>query len=423
MTCTDFTPYKHFGFSNYSDITQKIETPVYVYDSEIIRNQYQNLQKIIANLGKNIQVRYAIKANSNQAILKLLHEQGCGVEVVSGGELLRALKAGISCNKIIFSGVGKTEKEITFAIQSEIEQLSVESLEELHVVKKIATALQKPISIGLRLNPNIEAKTHKKITTGTDKNKFGIPLEQLMVAVSIAHTSNYLNFLGISVHIGSQIQDINAYRQVFKQLKNLAVSLTSKGYPVRRLDLGGGFYVPYTLSGSPQFDLKAYAQAFQEELGDLNCEFVIEPGRYLVAEAGLLLTKVLYVKKTPSRTFVIVDAGMNDMIRTALYGIEHPIVLCSDKENAVEQIIVDVVGPVCESSDSFATQISLPKNLKASDILAITHTGAYGTSLSSTYNSRPLIPEVMIDKGDIYLIRESITPEHLSSFETFKRLT
>ncbi|MBY0461953.1 MAG: diaminopimelate decarboxylase [Alphaproteobacteria bacterium] len=404
------------------DITQKIETPVYVYDSEIIINQYQNLKKIIAALGKSIQVRYAIKANSNQAILKLLHGQGCGVEVVSGGELLKALKAGISSNKIIFSGIGKTHKEITLAIQKEIEQLSVESLEELHAVKKIAATLQKPISIGLRLNPNIEAKTHKKITTGTDKNKFGIPLDQLMEAVSITHSSPYLNFLGISVHIGSQIQDINAYRQVFKQLKSLVSSLAFEGYLVKRLDLGGGFYVPYTLSGSPQFDLDAYAKSFQEELGDLNCEFVIEPGRYLVAESGLLLTKVLYIKKTPARTFVIVDAGMNDMMRTALYDIEHPVVLCSDKENDTEQMIVDVVGPVCESSDFFASQISLPKNLKAGDILAITHTGAYGTSLSSTYNSRPLIPEVMIDKGLSYLIRESITPEHLLSFETCKRL-
>jgi diaminopimelate decarboxylase len=418
-----FHLFNHSGFSRYLEIVGKVQTPVYVYDSSVIIHQHKNLEKLIQSLRKNIQIRYAIKANSNQAILKLICEQGSGVEVVSGGELLKAIKAGISPKEIIFSGIGKTDEEITLAIQNEIEQLSVESLEELHVVKKIASTLQKPISIALRLNPNIEGKTHKKITTGTDKNKFGIPLGQLMEAISIAHSSSYLNFLGISVHIGSQIQDINAYRQVFGQLKTLVSSLSFEGYPVKRLDLGGGFYVPYTLSGSPQFDLQSYGQAFSEELGNLNCGFVIEPGRYFVAESGLLLTKILYIKRTPSRIFVIVDAGMNDMMRTALYDIEHPIVLCSDKKNDTEQMIVDVVGPVCESSDFFASQISLPKNLKAGDILAITHTGAYGSSLSSTYNSRPLIPEVMIDKGVIYLVRECITPEHLLTFETFKKLT
>lgn len=422
MNYTGYPLFNHFAFSGYLEITQKLQTPVYVYDSNIIIHQCQNLKKLIKSLKKNIVVRYAIKANSNQSILKLIHDQGNGVEVVSGGELLKAIKAGISPQQIIFSGIGKTAKEITFAIQNEIEQISVESLEELHLIGKIASDLKKSICIVLRLNPNIEAKTHKKITTGTDKNKFGVPLDQLMEAVSITHSSPYLDFLGISVHIGSQVQDINAYRQVFRQLKNLVLSLTAEGYLVKRLDLGGGFYVPYTLSASPQFDLKAYGEAFQEELGDLNCEFVIEPGRYLVAEAGLLLTKVLYIKQTTARTFVIVDAGMNDMMRTALYDIEHPIVFCSDKKDNTEQMIVDVVGPVCESSDSFATQTSLPKNLKAGDVLAITHTGAYGASLSSTYNSRDLIPEVMIDKGIIYLIRESITPEHLLTFETFKRL-
>lgn len=423
MSDVNFPLFNHSGLSSFLEITQETQTPVYVYDSDIIVNQYQNLEKIIASLKKNITVRYAIKANSNQAILKLVHRQGGGAEVVSGGELLKALKAGIPSKQIIFSGIGKTDKEISLAIESEIDQLSVESLEELHAISEIASRLKKSIAVALRLNPNIEAQTHKKITTGTDKNKFGIPLYQLMEAVSIVHSASYLDFLGISVHIGSQIQDIDAYRQVFRQLKGLVSSLISEGYPVKRLDLGGGFYVPYTLSGSPQFDLAAYAKTFQEELGDLDCEFVIEPGRYLVAEAGLLLTKVLYIKHTTSRTFVIVDAGMNDMMRTALYDIEHPIVVCSNPGKEEEQMIADVVGPVCESSDSFASQISLPKNLKAGDILAITHTGAYGTSLSSTYNSRPLIPEVMIDQGVIYLIRERITPEHLLSFETFKRLT
>lgn len=421
MSNVGFPLFKHAGFSKYLEITQKLQTPVYVYDANVIAHQYNNLEKLVNSLKKNIHIRYAIKANSNQAILKLLHQKGCGVEVVSSGELLRVLKAEIPPSKIIFSGVGKTTQEITLAIQNEIEQLSIESLEELQEVKKIASTLQKSISLGLRLNPNIEAKTHKKITTGTDKNKFGIPLDQLMKAVTLAHSSPYLKFLGLSVHIGSQIQDINAYNKVFKQLKALVQLLIKEGFPIKRLDLGGGFYVPYNLIGTPQFDLDAYGKTFQEELGDLNCEFVIEPGRYLVAESGVLLTKVLYIKHTSARTFVIVDAGMNDMMRTALYDAEHPIVLCA-APNDQDCMLVDVVGPVCESSDSFATQIQLPKQLKAGDILATTHTGAYGASLSSAYNSRPLIPEVMIDNDGVFLIRESITPEILSSFEVYKRL-
>lgn len=414
--------FDHHGLSNYLKIVEKTQTPVYVYDSAIIVAQHQKLERMVSKIKKNIKIRYAIKANSNKSILKLLHQQGSGAEVVSNGELVKALKSGIPARQIVFSGVGKTKEEIIFAIQSEIEQLSVESLEELSVIDAVSADLQKPVSIVLRINPNIEANTHKKITTGTDKNKFGVPLDQLAQAITIITDSSYLDFLGISVHIGSQIQDINAYRQVFRQLNDLVSSLLERGYIVKRLDLGGGFYVPYTTTRSPQFDLEAYAIAFEEELGHLDCEFVIEPGRYLVAEAGLLLTKVLYVKQTTHRTFVIVDAGMNDMMRSALYDTEHPIIVCSHKESNDEQMLVDVVGPVCESSDCFASRIYVPKSLKSGDILAISHVGAYGASLSCTYNSRPLIPEVMIDKDILYLIKESITPEHLSSFETFKRL-
>jgi len=419
---THTTPYlsEHSGFSRYLDIAKLSQTPVYVYDSSLIISRYQSLLKAFSHSKQNISIRYAIKANSNQAILKIIHKLGGGAEVVSEGELFRALKAGIDPQKIIFSGVGKTEEEITFAIQTGIEQLSVESLEELLLIKKIASFLNKRVPICLRLNPNIEANTHKKITTGTENNKFGISLDQLEGAVSIAATDQNLDFLGFSVHIGSQVEDVLAYRSVFQTLKSLVIRFRAAGHSIRRLDLGGGFFVPYTLSMTPQFDFMLYATAIQEKLGDLDCDLVIEPGRYLVAESGILLTKVLYIKSTSVRTFVVVDAGMNDMMRTALYDVEHPVVSCHDRDT--DQMIADVVGPVCESSDCFAAGVLLPKSLKAGDILAITHTGAYGTSLSSTYNSRPLIPEVLIDQGDLYLIREAISIDHLLGFETMRML-
>ncbi len=407
------------GSFNYRALVEKIQTPFYVYDSEKIISQYQTLLKA---LGRKIQIRFAIKANSNLSILRLIHEQGGGVEVVSGGELLRALKAKIPTNRIVFSGIGKTEEEIRFAINTSIEQLSVESLEELKKVKEIAEELQKEIPICLRINPNIEAKTHVKITTGTSENKFGIPLSQIEEASKLITKSAYLTYLGLSVHIGSQIQSVEPYQQMFRVIKEIAQNLKTKGYSFKRLDLGGGFSVPYSTDELP-FDLTAYAKALKEELGDLDYELVIEPGRYLVAEAGVLLTKILYVKRTPNRTFVIIDAGMNDMMRPALYDAKHPIIACETGINSTGKELMDIVGPVCESSDCFSKQVLLPKNLQPGDILAITHTGAYGASLSSTYNSRALIPELLVDKDKLFLIRERIDPEHLLTFEIPRCLT
>ena len=405
------------GSFNYRTLVGKIKTPFYVYDSEKITSQYQTLLK---ELGRKIQIRFAIKANSNLSILRLIHEQGGGVEVVSGGELLRVLKAKIPANRIVFSGIGKTEEEIRFAINTSIEQLSVESLEELKKVKEIAQELQKEIPICLRINPNIEANTHAKITTGTSENKFGIPLSQIEEASKLITESTYLTYLGLSVHIGSQIQSVAPYQQMFRVIKEIAAHLKTKGYSFKRLDLGGGFSVPYSADELP-FDLESYANALKEELGNLDYELVIEPGRYLVAEAGFLLTKILYIKRTPSRTFVIIDAGMNDMMRPALYDAKHSIIPC--KMDTAETELMDIVGPVCESSDCFAKQVSLPKNLQPGNILAITHTGAYGASLSSTYNSRALIPELLVDKDKLFLIRERIDPEHLLTFEIPRCLT
>jgi diaminopimelate decarboxylase len=418
VTVSDFS----VGSFNYLTLTERVITPFYVYDSEKIVFQYQALSKEITKiLEKEIQIRYAVKANSNLAILSLLRKLGSGVEVVSGGELLRALKAKIPANRIVFSGIGKTEEEIRLAIDTGVEQLSVESLEELKKVEEIAKEVQKEIPICLRINPNIQAQTHEKITTGTSENKFGIPLSQIEEASKLITKSSHLTYLGLSVHIGSQIQSALSYQKTFKVIREIVQDLKVKGYSFRRLDLGGGFSVPYSIDEHP-FDITAYAKALKEELGDLPYDFVIEPGRYLVAEAGFLLTKVLYIKRTPLRTFVVIDAGMNDMMRSALYDAKHSVIPCRASTNSTEEELVDLVGPVCESSDCFAKQIPMPKNLRPGDILAITHAGAYGASLSSTYNTRALIPEVLVDKDKIFLIRERIEPEHFLTFETPRHL-
>ncbi len=410
------------GSFNYRTLIEKIATPFYVYDTEKITSQYQTLsKKLTKSLGKEILIRYAIKANSNLTILNLIHQQGGGVEAVSGGEILRAIKAKIPPSQIIFSGIGKTEEEIHFAIDTGIEQFSVESLEELKKIKEIAEKKQKEVPVCLRINPNVEAKTHLKITTGTSENKFGIPLSQIDEASKLIAKSQYLSYIGLSVHIGSQISSILPYQKTFRIIKEVAQSLKTKGYSFKRLDLGGGFSVPYSSDESP-FDINAYAKVLKEELGDLSYDLVIEPGRYLVAEAGFLLTKVLYIKRTPNRTFAIIDAGMNDMMRPALYDMQHPIISCKVDDSLGEEYM-DIVGPVCESSDCFAKQILLPKNLQSGDILAITHAGAYGSSLSSSYNTRALIPEVLVDKDKLFLIRERIDSEHLLTFEIPRCLT
>lgn len=395
-------------------VIQSIETPVYVYNAHAVINNLNFLTATLSSLIKQkLLIRYAVKANSNNSILKLVAQHGAGVEVVSGGELRRALRASIPTNRIVFSGVGKTREELEFATNEQIEQISVESIEELTLL----ASLSKKANLCLRLCPNITALTHDKITTGRSCDKFGIALDQLPDAYSVLKANPQLNFLGFSVHIGSQIQSTEPFRETFKILAKLLRDMPG-GLEVKRLDLGGGFFVPYHDHEKP-FDWKAYAEAILEELGDFQGELVIEPGRFLVANAGVLLTKILYIKKTSEKTFIIVDAGMNDMMRTALYGVQHAIVPVNPSQDSQTQR-VDVVGPVCESSDYFAKDIDLPLDLKQGDYLAVTCTGAYGASLSSTYNSRPLIAEVLIDNKRPYLIREAISADYLSTFEPIR---
>lgn len=298
----------------YQNLKQKIQTPFYVYQGDVILKKIKSLKTSLeTSIPQKLLIRFAMKANSNQSVLKLIYKVGCGMEVVSGGELWRCLQANSDPQYIIFSGVGKTEEEICLAIDQKIEQISVESLEELRLIANFS----KPVNICIRICPEIAANTHDKITTGRLQDKFGLPLSQIPKVLEILRNSPHLNFLGFSAHIGSQLQDVQAYRQTFKVLAKL-LKEWPKDLKVKRFDVGGGFFSPY-YPDQPSFDWVEYANAINEELRGFEGEIIVEPGRYLVAQAGILFTRILYIKKTPTKTFIIVDAGMNDMMRTALY--------------------------------------------------------------------------------------------------------
>lgn len=401
---------------HYKKLIKNIPTPFYVYQGDEILKKINFLKDDLSpGIPQKLLIRYAVKANTNQSILRLVNKGGCGVEVVSGGELWRCLQANLHPNQIIFSGIGKTLEELHLAIDQNIEQISIESLEELILV----ASLSKLANICIRICPDVAADTHDKITTGRLGDKFGISLSQIPKVLEVLKSNPLLNFLGFAVHIGSQIAEVAFYRQTFKVLTNL-IKDWPKSFKAKRLDLGGGFFSPY-YSDQADFNWQEYAQAVNEELKYFDGELVIEPGRFLVAQAGVLVAKILYIKKTPFKTFIIVDAGMNDMMRTALYGAQHKILSCKEPiDNKLQT--VDVVGPVCESSDYFGKNIQLPIDLTVGDDLVITCTGAYGASLSSMYNSRSLIPEILIEKGQPYIIREAVSVQHLVKFETYKAI-
>ncbi len=389
----------------------EVETPFYFYHASSIEDQVRALCTTLkTHVRLPFHIRYAVKANPNVHIIRILKRMNCGVEVVSYGEYIRAVTAGLKPSDIVVSGVGKTEAELLNAVCEGVDQISVESVEELALI----ASFQKACRISLRLNPNINAETHEKITTATENNKFGILENQLPQCFEIIKENPQLNFLGFSIHLGSQIWMTHPYETAFQKLRSLVIYWNECGFKSTRLDLGGGFAVDYTQQNK-KFPLEEYAKIISKTLDDLGCEYIIEPGRFLVAEAGQLITKVLYVKKTPHKTFVIVDAAMNDMMRWALYGAQHPITTLGEK--TLEHMTVDVVGPVCESTDCFGKNIQVPANLQRGHMLSIGVTGAYGASLSSTYNSRPLIGEYLEDGGRIYCIRPPILPPVFLTFE------
>ncbi len=392
-------------------IAEKAGTPCYIYSFATLSHHFTTFDAAFANVAHL--TCYSAKANSNVAILKLFGSMGAGVDIVSGGELYRARRAAIPPERIVYSGVGKTVEEIDFALREKILMFNIESSQELEQINRRAEALGVRASISLRVNPDIDPNTHPYISTGMKRNKFGISADSALRAYEKAKNLKNIEVVGLDCHIGSQLTDVTPFVDALRRLRSLIEKLTQNGFRIRYLDLGGGLGIVYDQEAPPQ--PHEYARALLGELKDIDCTLIFEPGRVIVGNAGILVTKVLYTKRTQAKNFVITDGAMNDLVRPSLYGSYHYIqpVLRSLKETE----IVDVVGPICESGDFLAKDRGLPMPA-AGDYLAVMSAGAYGFSMSSNYNSRPRAPEVLVKGDQYFIIRQRETWEDLVRPET-----
>lgn len=396
-------------------IADEIGTPTYVYSTATLTRHFNVFADALR--GMNALVCYAVKANSNQAVIRTLGALGAGADVVSGGELARALKAGIKPRKIVFSGVGKTDDEIRAALEAGIKQLNVESEPELARISAIASEMGVRAPVALRVNPDVDAGTHEKITTGRKENKFGIEWTRAHEVYARAANLPGIKAQGLAVHIGSQLLELQPFRDAFVRAADLVAMLRADGLSVETLDVGGGLGIPYggedeTVAPDPE----DYAQVVRETVGGLGAELILEPGRMLVGNAGVLLTRVTYVKEGATKTFLITDAGMNDLIRPTLYGAFHKIVPEREPAKDAEFADVDIVGPICETGDTFAKNRRLPP-VQAGDLLAVRTAGAYGAVQASTYNTRALVAEVMVNGGKFAVVRERLEIEDLIALD------
>ncbi len=400
----------HFGYSNgefhaeqvgLSALAEKVGTPFYCYSTATLTRHYK---VFAASFPKSALVAFSVKALGNVAVLKTLAQQGAGADVVSGGELKKALRAGIPAGRIVFSGVGKTRAEMKLGLEAGIHQFNVESEPELEALSEVAASLGKTAPITIRVNPDVDAKTHAKITTGTSETKFGIPWSRARAAYALAAKLPGIEIVGIDVHIGSQIVDLEPFETAFKKVAELTAILRGDGHAISRLDLGGGLGVPYVVNNEPPPDPSAYGAMATRITKDLGVQLILEPGRLIAANAGILVTRVLYVKKGEAKTFAIVDAGMNDLIRPALYDSHHEIVRVNEPGLHTPRRRYDVVGPVCETSDIFAADREMPE-LKSGDLVAILTAGAYGAVMASAYNARPPAPEVLVKDEQWSVVR------------------
>ncbi|MFN3568289.1 MAG: diaminopimelate decarboxylase [Caldimicrobium sp.] len=396
-------------------IIEKYGTPLYVYSAKTIRRHYRVFDQAFSEIDHL--TCYSVKANSNLAVLALLRKEGAGADVVSGGELQRALKAGIPPQKIVFSGVGKTNEEIEFALRAGILMFNVESSEELDLLGEIAKSLKIKAPFAIRVNPNVDPKTHPYISTGLRKNKFGIPEEEVLSLYLKAKENPYLWPVGLDAHIGSQLTDLSPFVETVRRLKALWKELVDMGFEIKYLDLGGGLGIVYDAEEPPLPE--EVSPAIVKELKGLPITLLLEPGRVIVGNAGVLITKVLYTKSNKEKNFIIVDAGMNDLIRPAFYQAYHKIIPLVDKEE--EEIIADIVGPICESGDFLAKDRRIPK-VKGGDYLVVMSAGAYGFVMSSNYNSRPRAAEVLVEGDQIFLIRRRETIEDLLALESIPKI-
>ncbi len=391
----------------------EVGTPFYCYSSATLERHYR---VFAAAFPKDALVAFSVKALGNVAVLKTLAKLGAGADVVSGGELKKALRAGIPGGRIVFSGVGKTKAEMTLGLEAGIYQFNVESEPELLALSEVAASLGKTASITIRVNPDVDAKTHAKITTGTSETKFGIPWRRAREAYTLAASLKGIAVVGIDVHIGSQIVDLEPFELAFKKVVELTAVLRADGHTISRLDLGGGLGVPYVTDNEPPPDPSAYGALATRITKDTGCQLILEPGRLIAANAGILVTRVLYVKKGEAKTFAIVDAGMNDLIRPALYDSHHDIVRVKEPGADTPRGRYDVVGPVCETSDIFAADRDLPE-LKSGDLVAILTAGAYGAVMSSAYNARPPAPEVLVKDERWSVVRPRMDDDALFGSE------
>lgn len=403
----DHFHYRH-GLLHAEDIpldrlAREIGTPVYVYSTATLERHYRVFHEAVADLDPLI--CYAVKANGNIAVVQTLARLGAGADVVSGGELEAALAAGVPGERIVFSGVGKTTEEMKAALNAGILQINVESEPELVALSDAAQSLGIQAAVAIRINPDVDAFTHDKITTGRRENKFGIEWTAAHAVFSRAAALPGIAICGVACHIGSQLTSLDPFRNAFRRLRDLVAILRADGHCIRTLDLGGGLGIPHGDEREIIPSPAAYGEVVRETVGDLGCRIILEPGRLLVGNAGVLLTRVIYVKEGATRTFIIVDAGMNDLIRPALYGAYHDIVPVAEAPPGLELVVVDVVGPVCESGDTFAKSRALPP-VKAGDLLAIRTAGAYGAVMASMYNARAIPAEVLVKGADCAVVGE-----------------
>jgi len=403
MTPVSFFPHKNneMFVENIaiSDIAKQVKTPFYCYSSTAIESSFQAYQDAFSS--QDALVCFAVKANSNQAVLATLAKLGSGADVVSMGEIRRAITAGIPANKIVYSGVAKTQEEITYALSLDILQFNVESEPELELISKVATSLNKTAAIAFRINPDVCAQTHAKISTGKAENKFGVPISKARVAYKLAASLPGIKVQGVDVHIGSQLTSLAPFEEAYQRIAQLVIELRSDGHEISVVDVGGGLGITYLDEVIPS--KQTYAELVKAQLGHLNCKIILEPGRSLLGNAGILVSSVVFVKNGEERQFLMLDAGMNDLIRPSMYEAYHQIIAVNKNSKTLKTY--DVVGPVCETGDTFAKAREVHAS-DAGDLIAIMSSGAYGAVMSSSYNTRMLAPEVMVKGSDFAIVRK-----------------
>jgi diaminopimelate decarboxylase len=404
----------HAEAVNLVDLAAAVGTPFYCYSTATLARHYQVFADAFADV--DALICYAMKANSNQAVIKTLAALGAGADVVSGGELARARAAGIAPEKIMFSGVGKTAAELAHAVEAGILCINVESEAELDLLSAVAASKGRSARVSVRVNPDVDARTHAKIATGKSENKFGIPISRAREVYARAAKLPGIEVGGVDMHIGSQITELAPFDDAFALLSDFVRMLRADGHHIGHIDLGGGLGIPYREDNEPPPHPDAYAAMVKRATRDLGCRLIFEPGRLIVGNAGILVTSVIYLKRNDTKTFVIVDAGMNDLIRPTLYEAHHDIRPVREPSPAAPRITADVVGPVCESGDFLALDRDMPAP-RAGDLLAVMTAGAYGAVQAGTYNTRALVPEVLVRESEWALVRPRLEVPDLIALE------